>query len=78
MRFHAIIIGLLSQTKTLGINYDIKVEKLCSEFGLPHIELDKDFGNEFELLKAVDCERIKERTAAKVFNWENFNKIISN
>lgn len=41
MRFHAIIIGLLAGAKTLGINYDIKVEKLAKEFNLPLIDLKK-------------------------------------
>ena len=78
MRFHAIIIGIMSCTKTLGINYDVKVEKLCSEFELPYIELNKDFKGEFERLKALDCERIKEKASTKVFNWENLDKILSN
>ena len=43
MRFHAIIIGLLAGVKTLGINYDVKVEKLAKEFNLPLIDLKNNY-----------------------------------
>ena len=46
MRFHAIIVGLLSGIKTLAINYDIKVEKLSSEYKLPILDLHKEFENQ--------------------------------
>lgn len=76
MRFHAIMIGIISGTKTLGINYDIKVEKLCKEFCLPYIELNKDFGREFEKLKELDSDKIREKAENNKFNWHGFEKTI--
>lgn len=72
MRFHAIIIGILSRVKTLGINYDIKVEKLCNEYSLPYIELDKDFKNEFKELNNLDMQ---DKEIAK-FDWTGFDREI--
>ena len=78
MRFHAIIIGLLTNTKTLAINYDIKIEKIASEFNLPIINLIGDFKNRFQELKNTDLEKISEKVKTKTFNWENFEKVINN
>ena len=51
MRFHANVIGVKSEVKTLAINYDPKVEKLAEEYHLPLINSnDKDFSHEFERL----------------------------
>lgn len=51
MRFHANVIGVKSNVKTLAINYDPKVEKLAEEYNLPMINLDdNDFISEFEKL----------------------------
>ncbi|MBO6256413.1 polysaccharide pyruvyl transferase CsaB [bacterium] len=76
MRFHAIIIGLLSGIKTLGINYDIKVEKLAKEFGLPLIDIKNDFGNAFEHIKSQNLKEINEKVTNKNFDWSGFDKII--
>lgn len=40
MRFHANVVGLKSGVKTIAINYDVKVEKLAKEFGMPLLELN--------------------------------------
>ena len=77
MRFHAIIIGLISKTKTLAINYDIKVEKIAKEFNLPIIDLKKDFSDQFERLKTLSIDNTNKRVATKTFNWQGFDKVIS-
>lgn len=77
MRFHAIIIGLISGAKVLSINYDIKVEKISKEFGLPMIDLKKDFSTRFEELKVQDLSHINKKVQTKSFDWSGFNKIIS-
>lgn len=77
MRFHALIVGLISGVKVLGINYDIKVEKLANEFEFPLVQLNKDFGNEFAILPQQNLEKIKTKLAAKNFNWDSFVKIIN-
>ena len=76
MRFHAIIIGLLAGVKTLGINYDIKVEKLAKEFNLPLIDLKNDFGNNFELLKSQDLSIIKDEISHINFDWTGFENTV--
>ena len=77
MRFHAIIIGLLSSTKTLAINYDIKIEKIASEFNIPLLQLQKEFQNEFRTLKAQDLTMIQAQISLKNFNWEQFEEAIN-
>ena len=76
MRFHAIIIGLLAGVKTLGINYDVKVEKLAKEFNLPLIDLKNDFGNNFELLKSQDLSVIKDKISHINFDWTGFENTV--
>ena len=73
MRFHSIIIGLLAKSKILSINYDIKVEKLSKEFNLPMIELNGDFGDNFEQLKTQNLPD----TTSKVFDWDKFLQLNS-
>lgn len=77
MRFHAIIIGLLANTQILSINYDIKVEKISKEFGLPMIDLKKGFNNQFELLKNEDPQIYMEKVKSKNFDWSGFEKAIN-
>ncbi len=77
MRFHAIIIGLLSNTKTMGINYDIKVEKLAKDFVIPLIDLKNDFGDKFELLKAQNLIEIDKKVKNMHFDWTGFEKMLS-
>ena len=76
MRFHALIIGLLAKTKTLAINYDIKVEKLAAEFNLPLINLKNEFDNEFKILKTQNPNDYTPTLETKVFDWTNFEKAI--
>ncbi len=77
MRFHAIIIGLISGTKILSVNYDIKVEKISKEFGIPMIDLKRDFSNQFEILKTEDLSQINKKVKTKNFDWTGFNTAIS-
>lgn len=77
MRLHAIIIGLLARTKTLAINYDIKIEKIASEFNLPLIDLSKDFKDSFKKLKNIDLDNITEKVRTKSFDWTGFEKVIN-
>lgn len=77
MRFHAIIIGLLAQVKTLGINYDIKIEKITSEFNLPLLSMQKAFKNQFSRLKQQDLNEIKSKIELKTFDWSGFEKVLN-
>ena len=54
MRFHANVVAIKSNVKTLAINYDIKVKKLAEEYNLPIIELSgSEFEEEFDLLLKI-------------------------
>ncbi|MCM1338149.1 MAG: polysaccharide pyruvyl transferase CsaB [Muribaculaceae bacterium] len=77
MRFHAIIIGLISNVKTLAIDYDIKVQKLAAEFNLPIIDLKSPFADGFERLKSQDLAAIKKIVGSKAFDWSGFFNTIS-
>jgi polysaccharide pyruvyl transferase CsaB len=51
MRFHAIVVGIVSGVRTLAINYDPKVEKVAQEYNLPMIKInDNDFAKQFDSL----------------------------
>lgn len=75
MRFHAIIIGLITGTKVLSINYDTKVEKISKEFGLPMLDLRKDFTNQFEQLKKQNTDTNLDIVKTKKFDWTNFSNM---
>lgn len=77
MRFHAIIIGLLSGAKTFAINYDIKVEKLAQEFNLPFVTLEAPDFKEIENMGNQDLEYIEEKLKTKIYDWTNFEKAIN-
>lgn len=76
MRFHAIIIGLISKVKVLSINYDIKVEKISKEFNIPMIDLNKEFSNQFEELNAENLDAIDNIVKTKTFNWSGFDNAV--
>ncbi len=75
MRFHAIIIGLLTKTKILAINYDIKVEKIAKEFGLPILNFNTEIKDAIAELKSENSEAITKKAKKKVFDWTHFEEI---
>ena len=72
MRFHAIIIGILTQTKVLAINYDIKVDKIAKEFNLPMVNFNDDIKPQIDSLKNEDTALITTQARNKNFDWSNF------
>ena len=74
MRFHSLIIALLSGVKSIAVNYDIKVKKLANEFNLPVIELDKNIEN--LSVNKQNIEYIYSKLQAKQFDWDKFYSII--
>jgi len=77
MRFHAIIVGLLAGCKILAIDYDIKVRRIADEFGLPLLDLKKDFDNQFPEMKNLNLKVLKNKVEAKVFDWNGFISAIN-
>lgn len=78
MRFHAIIVGLLTQAKILAINYDIKIDKIAKEFNLPMLDLKKDFKDQFKELKTQNPAQNSLKVNTKSFNWNGFDSVINN
>lgn len=77
MRFHSIIIGILSKCRVLAINYDIKVEKLAKEFDIPIIDLKTDFGTKFKDLQTQNPETRYQKAKQYNFDWSKFEEIIN-
>ena len=60
MRFHACLVSAKAKVKTLGINYDIKVQNLAKSVGFPSIKLnEKTLTNHFEKLINLDVNSYK-------------------
>lgn len=76
MRFHAIVTSLKLGVKSIGINYDIKVEKLANEAGIPLISMEasEDFDIVFDELKLLNENNLRDFANAKIFDWTNFDK----
>ncbi len=75
MRFHSLIIGLLSGCKCLAINYDIKVENLAKEFNIPYSDLDFKFSKTLiDNFIAQDLETTRQLIAKKEFNWSKIEQ----
>lgn len=79
MRFHACLIAIKYGIKTLAVSYDIKVEKLAEEAEIPCVSMnaDENYNEVFEQLKAVDSKKLTEYCDTKHFDWEKFEKIIT-
>lgn len=79
MRFHACLIAIKYGIKTLAVSYDIKVEKLAEEAEIPCVSMnaDENYNEIFEQLKAVDSKKLTEYSSTKHFDWEKFEKIIT-
>ena len=78
MRFHALIIALKAGVKSVAINYDIKVQKLADEAGLPLISMDasEDFDLIFDKLKHLNEHNLSEFAAAHEFDWSGIDKVL--
>ena len=60
MRFHACLISAKARVKTLGINYDVKVQNLAKAVGFPSVKLDeKTLTGKFEELLNIDTSQYK-------------------
>ena len=79
MRFHALVVALKMGIRSLGINYDTKVEKLSHEAGIPLVSMDasEDFDILFNELKLLNETTLKDYADSKIFNWSNLEKILT-
>ena len=78
MRYHAILTALKSGVKTCAINYDIKVEQLAKEAGIPLVSVfaQENFEGIYQSLINLDSKKLIEYTNSKKFDWSEFDKII--
>lgn len=79
MRFHALIIALKAGVKSMGINYDIKVEKLAQEASIPLISMDgsDDYEKAFSSLKSLNSEELLSFSTKKEFNWDKIKQLLA-
>ena len=77
MRFHAILCALKSSVKTCAINYDIKVEKLAKDAGLPIISMDahENFEDIYVQMQKLNNSNLLSFANSKTFDWSLFNFI---
>lgn len=68
MRFHALIIALMYGVKSCAINYDIKVEKLAHEAGIPLLEMN------FDCIEKIE---FKTTILKHDFDWSEIDNIIN-
>ena len=60
MRFHACLVSAKAGVKTLGINYDVKVQNLAKTVDFPSVKLDeKTLTGKFEELLNLDVNQYK-------------------
>ncbi len=78
MRFHAVIAALKAGVKTIGINYDVKVEKLAEEASIPLISLDSKKNNYDEVfykLKSLNSSELRDFACSKHLDWDRIEKL---
>ena len=77
MRFHAILVALKCGIKTCAINYDIKVQNLAKEFGLPIISMNAEENMEVicQNLENLNSNIIMKQAKSKTFDWTKFDEL---
>ena len=78
MRFHALVVAVKAGIKSVALNYDVKVEKLASEAGLPIISMDasEDFDLVFDNLKHLNEHKLSEFAELHKFDWSGFDEVL--
>lgn len=71
MRFHAVLLALKSNVKTVALNYDIKVQTLAQEANIPFVDL-----NDCQKLESIfeELDSIAPTKIEKDFNFNIFYK----
>lgn len=78
MRFHAILCALKCGIKTCAINYDIKVEKLAKDAGLPIVSMDahENFEDIYAQIQKLNNSDLLSFANSKSFDWSLFDDIL--
>ncbi len=79
MRFHAILCAIKCGVKTCAINYDIKVENLAKESGIPMISCDAHENTEeiYQKLQNLNPQNLIDFANGKLFDWSEFDKLFT-
>lgn len=77
MRFHAVLVALKSGVKTCAINYDVKVEKLAKDAGIPLISMDahENFEEIYQQMQNLNKDELLRFANSKVFDWKKFDEL---
>lgn len=77
MRFHAVLTALKCGIKTCAVNYDVKVEKLANEAGIPLISMDAHENLEeiYEKMQNLSKDDLLRFAKSKNFDWSEFDKL---
>lgn len=78
MRFHALVVALKAGVKSIAVNYDVKVEKLANEAGLPLISMDafEDFDFIFGEMKHLNELKLIEFADSHKFDWSGIDEVL--
>ena len=79
MRFHAILIAIKAGIKTCAINYDIKVEQLADNAGIPIINPNENqnFETIFNELTNLNSSELINFSNEKTFDWTKIDMSVN-
>lgn len=77
MRFHAVLVALKCGIKTTAINYDVKVEKIAKDAGIPIISMDAHENMEeiYQKMQNLNREDLLRFANSKLFDWKKFDEL---
>lgn len=77
MRFHAVLVALKCRVKTCAINYDVKVEKIAKDAGIPIISMDAHENMEeiYQKMQKLNSDNLLSFANSKIFDWSKFDEL---
>ena len=77
MRFHAVLVALKCGIKTCAINYDVKVEKIANDAGIPIISMDAHENMEeiYQKMAKLNKDSLFSFANSKNFDWNKFDQL---
>ena len=77
MRFHAVLVALKSGVNTCAINYDVKVEKIATDAGIPIISMDAHENMEeiYQKMQNLNRDELLRFANSKIFDWSKFDEL---
>ena len=79
MRFHSLILAMKMGIKCLGINYDLKVEKLCEDANIPIVAMNsfENLDSVFSDMKNLNSNELFNYSNSRFFNWAGFENVLN-